>query len=173
MIPKRFSVLFALCVHLLAVLIAAPHAVRNRAVNDDAVIVEMIDAHRIPRKRLMPRRVVKRIEMPFTTPRVKALQVKQPIATAVKIQRTTPQFSLPVWNSRSRRSQAQTYASRDVDAKSKKERFGGAPMEVHRPKTASVIAKINAKRPRNSSIIDRIESTEIPEISPRPTPADP
>ena len=160
--PKHLSLLTALCLHLIAGLIGARYVIQSKAINDDAVTIEMVAAYQVRKKRLMPRRVLKRLETPSTTPQVKVPQPNRPISTAVKIQRGDTQFGL----SQSDTALVQLPTASDRDVGLRADALGRDLLVRRRAKIRRAIPKIPPKISFNSSIIGRIESTNLPQPPP-------
>ena len=168
--PKRLSALIALSLHLIAAVIGAGYAIQSKAINDDVLTVEMMEAYQPPQKRLTPRRVVRRIETPSTIPQVKAPQPNRPIATAVKIQRGDAQFALP--QSDTALVQLPTASDRNVGLRA--DTLGrDLLIRGERTKIRRAIPKIPPKISFNSSIIGQIESTDLPQTPSNPDPVEP
>ena len=145
-------------------LIGSYYVVQNKKIDDDAVVVEIMEAYQVPKKRQMPRRVIQRIETPQSM-RIQVPQVERPIATAVKIPTAHTRVSLP--QSDVPVTQLSTASTGDGGLRTtgirRDPRVGG-----NRVKIASVIPVINPKRIFNSSIIKQIESKEVIKALPDP-----
>jgi TonB family protein len=165
--PKRISALFALSLHLIAVLIGSYYIVQNKNIDDDAIVVEIMEAHQVPQKRQMPRRVIQRIERPQSM-RIQVPQVERPIATALKIPAGHTRFSLP----QSDVPVTQLPTASTGDGQLRAPEIRRAPgVDGKQVKIASVIPAVNPQRIFNSSIIKPVETKAVVQALPEPKAA--
>ena len=163
MTPSRLSALIALSIHLIAALIGARYIVQSKALDDDAVVVEMMEVRESTKRRLRSR-VVKRVETPQSL-RVETPHLKRTITTAVEIPMGAAQFALAP-------SDVPIASEGNVGLRAKKlgrDFFAGG----HPVKVVSVIPMIKPQRTPASSIIEQIESEEIPQASLDTAPIEP
>jgi TonB family protein len=168
--PKRFSLLISLILHFIGALLATVYIVQTQNIDEDAVPVNLMKIQETPPlKRRMPARVVKRVTLPQSSP-VQTPRLQQPITTAVEIPTGDVRFTLPPSNLFN--SGPPTLSDGDVglrgDELGRNLLTGG-----HQAKIASVIPQIAPHRLFSTSIIDKIESTNIPPANLNPPSIEP
>lgn len=157
--PRRLGALISLSLHLIGALLATAYIVHTTDFFDDTVHVDLLRAEDLSqtRRRLRPR-VVRIKTSPI--PQIQALRPQQRVATAAQIPTGDARFTLPSTDvpGDMLTSPSDGNAALGTDGLERKLRRGG-----HRAEISSVLSKIEPSRLFNTSIIDTIESTNIPQ----------
>ena len=158
--PGRLGALISLSLHLIGVLIATVYIVQTADVFDDMLLVDLMRAQYLSqtKRRLRPR-VLKKIKT-SSIPQIQTPRPQQRIATAAQIPTGDARFTLPSTDvpANMLTSPSDGDAALGRDGLERKLLKG-----EHRAEISSVLSKIEPSRSFNTSIIDKIESTNIPQ----------